>query len=697
MFVFRSAEHALNLCFNDLVLWHRVKVSACLDDGSEYVLSPGETEYEFYLDDRLQVFFSLKTVGNHLALSVSAKVVTGVSWPGPVWHPLKAISLHIESLGFLSGVCGHYLYSSWWTRPCFDRTLANLPERTQSLLWETGEHYRHMLAYCDQQLLSEFQGGDQEGIKVVISPQKSGVRSFCGTALILGFGDDPYELMGEGVRVGRRQLPAASLSKGQRRWPEMFDYLGWCSWNACYLNVDESVVLAKAREFQNKKIPVKWILVDDGWSESFQRSLLSFNEDRKKFPDGMKGLKVTLSEQYDIPWLGVWQALTGQWEGVAEDSHIERLEAFDDQRSLPPSSFHDACDFWFRWHDYLTQQGVDFVKVDVQSNLLNHYRYRKFPGEVASAVHRAVEASVALHFEGRMINCMGMSVAQLWHRPMSALARNSDDFFPDQEDNIREFALQNAYNALYHDGFFQGDWDMWWSVHKDADAHAVLRAVSGGPVYTSDPVDSSDAERIMRLVFNDGRIVRCDGQGKVVRDCLFENPEISGKLLKIWNRIGEVGVLALVNISAGKQEISERVSHEMVEGVAGDDWLTYRPKCRGHFPVAMMPVIHLKPAEAELLLFYPRLELFCLGLGEKLLPSAAIIDQFITRYEDRVVLHVHLRQGGDLLIYSESHIRKIIINAQEHQCVCEGELYIVHCHEWREPIRVEVDVPVGYV
>ena len=694
MFAFRTAEHALDLCFDNLVLWHRVKVSVCLDDGSEYVLSAGETAYEFHLEDQLQVCFSLKTAGQHLALSVSAKIQKGISWPGSAWHPLRAVTLHIESLGFVSGLCGHYLYNSWWSRPWFDCSLTRLPEQTQSLLWRAGGSYRHMLAFSDRQLLSQFQGGDQEGIKIVISPQRVGVRSFSGTALILGFGNNPYELMDQSVETGRRQLSFTSLSRKQRQWPEIFDYLGWCSWNACYLKVDEASVLAKAQEFKDKNIPVKWLLIDDGWSEEFQRCLLSFNEDRKKFPNGIKGLKTTLVEQYNIPWLGVWQALTGQWEGVAADAQIEHLEPFDDRRALPATDFQEACGFWFQWHDYLAQQGVDFVKVDVQGNLNNHYRLRKFSGEVGNSVHRAVEASVALHFSGRMINCMGMSLVQLWHRPVSALARNSDDFFPEQDDNVREFALQNAYNALYHDGFYQGDWDMWWSVHKDADTHAILRAVSGGPVYTSDPVDGSDADRIMRLVFNDGRIVRCDGQGKVVRDCLFENPGLSGKLLKIWNRTGEVGVLALVNISADGRDITERFSHTVVEGVEGDDWLAYRPKCRECFPVSGMPEVHLRALEAELFLFYPRSELFCLGLGDKLLPGAGIIDQFVTGYEDRKVLHVHLKQGGDLLIYSENHIHKIFINAQEHQCVRERALHIVHCREWREPVRVEVIVPV---
>ncbi len=144
----------------------------------------------------------------------------------------------------------------------------------------------------------------------------------------------------------------------------------------------------------------------------------------------------------------MWHALTGQWEGIdSEASFPVRLDELDSLRKLPPTTEGDSFRFWHGWHDYLAQQGVDFIKVDVQSNLANHYKYRDFPGKVSRVAHQALEASVGLHFNGQIINCMGMASDQLWHRPSSSLARNSDDFFPKKSGNLQEHALQNAYNA----------------------------------------------------------------------------------------------------------------------------------------------------------------------------------------------------------------------------------------------------------
>lgn len=172
MFAFCHADNVLNLNFDDQVLWHHIAVSVCLEDGREVTLPPGEQPNEFILDDQVSVRFSLVSSGQNLALSVSASILKGISWPDLCWHPLKAITLRIASLGFLSGLCGHYLYNSWWTRPCFDRTLSELPEHTQSLLWDNGDHYRHMMAFCDAEVMAEISGAEKEGLKVVISPRR---------------------------------------------------------------------------------------------------------------------------------------------------------------------------------------------------------------------------------------------------------------------------------------------------------------------------------------------------------------------------------------------------------------------------------------------------------------------------------------------------------------------------------------------
>src|SRR5690606_18830163 len=97
---------------------------------------------------------------------------------------------------------------------------------------------------------------------------------------------------------------------------------------------------------------------------------------------------------------------------------------------VPKPDAAAAFGFWNDWHGYLKKQGVDFVKVDSQSAVANFLSGHAPIGAAAEAAHTALEASVGLHFDGCVINCMGMAGENIWHRPASAVSRNSDDFVP---------------------------------------------------------------------------------------------------------------------------------------------------------------------------------------------------------------------------------------------------------------------------
>ena len=65
----------------------------------------------------------------------------------------------------------------------------------------------------------------------------------------------------------------------ERRIPEMFRYLGWCSWDAFYKEVSEKGIRQKADEIAEKKIPFRWMLIDDGWMTSQDELLAGFVPD----------------------------------------------------------------------------------------------------------------------------------------------------------------------------------------------------------------------------------------------------------------------------------------------------------------------------------------------------------------------------------------------------------------------------------
>ena len=67
----------------------------------------------------------------------------------------------------------------------------------------------------------------------------------------------------------------------------MFRYLGWCSRDAFYTDVNEEGIRNKSRELTEKNIPVRWMIVDDGWFRAKDRCLYDFAPDSTKFPQGL--------------------------------------------------------------------------------------------------------------------------------------------------------------------------------------------------------------------------------------------------------------------------------------------------------------------------------------------------------------------------------------------------------------------------
>lgn len=53
--------------------------------------------------------------------------------------------------------------------------------------------------------------------------------------------------------------------KEERRSPEIFQYLGWSSWDAFYKEVTDEKIRQKVQELNKKDVPVNWIIIDDGW------------------------------------------------------------------------------------------------------------------------------------------------------------------------------------------------------------------------------------------------------------------------------------------------------------------------------------------------------------------------------------------------------------------------------------------------
>lgn len=589
-----------------------------------------------------------------------------------------------------------YQHKEWWIRPEFCENIRQIPQCSQLLLWKTEETYFAMLAVCGTETRADL-CGSTEGLMLSLSTNCSGIRRCGDVAAVLTCGADPYACIQEAVATALRETGRPHRVREDKPFPRLFETLGWCSWDAFGHDVNQTDLLWKLDELSEKKVPVQWVLIDDGWSKvNFDRLLLQgLDADKMRFPEGIGGVIRHLKEDYGIRWVGVWQAVMGYWNGIDPDSEAYRafseyLETIPDGKILPRSDAAFSFGFWNKWHQYLKRCGVDFVKVDSQSSISLFQEGRRTYGQAASGVHTGLEASAALNFDGNLINCMGMAPEDIWNRPKAALSRNSDDYVPKVPHAIREHALQNAYNSLLHGNFYWEDWDMFWSGHEAAGQNAILRALSGGPIYLSEPIGATKPENIFPLILNDGRILRCEGVGLPTQDCLLRDPVKGTVPLKIFNYRGENYAVGVFNISNAEQAVTAELGSDDIPVLRGKSLWVYdwenRRAC--NLKETERFSVEVDPDGAKLFLLFPRTEEPAIvGLIGKYLSFAAVdrVEKIGFEYL------VQIPQGDTFAFLSKNRPEEVLLDGSAVTPQVQDELYQIECsleHAHRIQIRM---------
>lgn len=477
---------------------------------------------------------------------------------------------------FADKVLDYHQDAPWWMMYDFPSKSEEIPDNTQGFLFEKDGTYYGMAGLIGDVFCTLT---DKEGLHLCV--RCPGYTSLEGPFLTVAENAEPIEAVKDCYAYGREVGAINVPLIGEREYPELFEYFGWCSWNAFYQDVTADGLIAKMEEFKEKNIPVKWIIIDDGWSLVRDGKLASFGADPVKFPEGLDGCIKKLKADYGIMGVGVWHTLNGYWQGIDPESDIGKeyadcLMVGKDGMLIPSSDPDKGFIFWDAFHSHLASCGVDFVKVDNQSSIYYYLENVTSPIYASVGTHEAIEQSIAKNFGGKVVNCMGMSMVNLLARPFTAISRNSDDFFPDRENGFSKHLRQNLYSAIWHSNVMYSDYDMWWSGKSAPVQSGVLRAMSGGPVYVSDEVGGSDRGGILPVCGEDGTICRMDDAAMPTKDCLFVNCEWHAPLQKAYNRKGDAFALAIYNLRREDGTVTESFRFDVIPGLdASRDYVAY--------------------------------------------------------------------------------------------------------------------------
>ena len=167
----------------------------------------------------------------------------------------------------------------------------------------------------------------------------------------------------------------------------------------------------------------------------------------------------------------------------------------------------------------MKNEGIDGVKIDVQSSVEAHGEKHGGRIQMVESVRSGLEKSVCENFDGEIINCMSCSNDIIYHIKNTNMMRSSNDFFPNNPQSHSIHIFTNAVNSIWMSQFTVCDWDMFQTKHEYALYHASARAISGGPVYVSDRVDEHNFEIIKSLITDDGETLVTETTAMPTEDC----------------------------------------------------------------------------------------------------------------------------------------------------------------------------------
>ena len=471
-------------------------------------------------------------------------------------------------------------HSSFWCRPAWGDKPADLPEVVEEAVFRREDDYLVILALC----------GDTFKTALTGTPEGAALRLYAGVTdaecreqpvCVALAGGEPYSLMLDAARAAAEVLHLPM--RQDKRAHDLFNTLGWCSWDAMQIRVNEAGMLEKAAEFKTKNVPVQYAIFDDMWAdvprlnaiprdatyrdmveEMHKSKMRRFEGDPVRFPHGMKAAVEALHAA-GIPHAGIWFPTTGYWSGMEPGGEADEwqkdnlITTGDGWRVVAPDK-EKAAAYFRALCEKAREWGADLVKIDNQGF---HWRYRDIApvGQSARAIQSAIDAATDDLFDGALINCMGMASECMFNR-RSTVSRCSDDFKPESREWFAKNVLQCAFNGLLQGQFYVNDWDMWWTDDEQAKRNSVCRAISGGPVYVSDKIGRTRPEILSPVVLKNGRILRPDESATPTADCLMQNPTVGDRIFKIRNRVGQNALVAAFNINAENGPVSGFVSPE---------------------------------------------------------------------------------------------------------------------------------------
>lgn len=335
------------------------------------------------------------------------------------------------------------------------------------------------------------------------------------------------------IAINHPSLKGNVFNRNDKVYPELFKYLGWCSWEEYKDSISEGILTEAIDKLKKSKVPVRWVLIDDGHLDEKDRQLLSFNPNNK-FPNGWE--TITSLKDDKIRWIGLWLNMNGWWGRISPvntfnkkmKSNLMLLENEDvnygKKYMIPKNSKESAKYYYDKLIETYSLQGFDFVKVDNQSSNITSYSTTSNPVQAAVYCRKALEQATE-DKNTPLLNCMAHGPVALFTTNSSNVTRASRDYRKGVLPTLKSHIFQSYHLSSILGQSVWPDHDMFHSDDpKVGQMLAISKAMSGAPVYLSDNPDKINLEFTIPLIYSDGLLIRPEAPAIPLPQSAYTDP-----------------------------------------------------------------------------------------------------------------------------------------------------------------------------
>jgi hypothetical protein len=490
--------------------------------------------------------------------------------------------------------------------------------------------------------------------------------------LIWAYGESPYAATRS---VWEQVIDSGFVAtdwRSNKDFPEMYGYLGWCSWEFYKKTINEQILVDAVHTLENTAAPLRWVIVDDGYFNLAKNRLNTLVPLEKKFPNGWKPV-TDLKSPDKIKWMGIWRHSGGAMGGINSNHSMKELEPYLIKTKgpglLPNGTKEAAAAFYEMNMRDAKENGFDFTKVDFQMKTFELYRGTENPVRSMRANNEALEEA-AKKFDIPLLNCIAQPNVNSLQTKYSALTRSSPDYNQADKDKNKCNTYQSFANHLWMGQTVWGDLDMFHSHdERDVKPMAIARAISGGPVYISDEPSKINPDVLIPFAYEDGKILRTAAPATLLPESFFIHPFRDENVFRVIAPMEDgVAAIALFNFTESGKTLSSGFSSKDY-GHAGEllqpsevweqseEWLlVYDQKQQTVFPMVGTFSADVGDFDAKLFLLYPKTKGWAvIGRTDKYLPAAAVKVQSVS--DQKIVFT--LKESGPLTIWSEKGAPKM--------------------------------------